>query len=237
MKINRYMLIITFMGIICSFVYGMATIKYNIFPYQLLKSLTKTSNTNQKFSNLYYHKKSFFEQHGRDDYDVVFIGDSITDMAEWQDLFPALKVANRGIGGDTTEGVLERLNSIYSTKAKQAILMLGINDIASGLSIDTISENYQDIVKKLLAHDMEVYVQSTLLTGKNSPYARLNSKVVELNESLKKFSNDYKHVTYIDINMGLTNNSLLDGKYSRDGVHLNGMAYLVWKNLLVEYLH
>jgi len=79
---------------------------------------------------------SFYEQHGNHDYDIVFIGDSLTDSAEWEDLFPSSNIANRGIGGDRTNGVLKRMNSIYSTNASKAFIMLGINDLKFGSNIN-----------------------------------------------------------------------------------------------------
>ena len=48
--------------------------------------------------------------------DVVMIGDSLTDGAEWREIFPDQKIVNRGIDSDTTDGVLARLDEIVSIK-------------------------------------------------------------------------------------------------------------------------
>jgi hypothetical protein len=62
---------------------------------------------------------------------VVFLGDSITQG--WNSIariFPDIKVVNRGIGGDTTRGVLYRLNAdVLALKPAAVVLLIGINDI------------------------------------------------------------------------------------------------------------
>ena len=48
--------------------------------------------------------------------DIVFIGNSITNGAEWNELFPQKRVKNRGISGDTSEGVFDRLDAVVNVK-------------------------------------------------------------------------------------------------------------------------
>lgn len=215
---------------------------YRIFPYeelryiiQLAGNLTASNlDSRHHYSGYFYRKKSFFEQHGGHDYDVVFIGDSITDGAEWEDLFPSVKIANRGIEGDTTYGVIERLNSIYSTNARKAFIMIGINDLFNGDEVADIFGRYKTIIEKLTAYGMQVYVQSIIIVGKRKE--QINLKVIVLNDMLKKISEEEISVTYIDLNIGLVKNLLLDPRYSNDDVHLNGSGYAVWKNIIKGYL-
>jgi lysophospholipase L1-like esterase len=164
----------------------------------------------------------------------VFIGDSITDYAEWQELFPSIRIANRGIGNDRTDGVIKRLESIYSTSASKAFIMIGTNDFAYGMNINDVYGNYKSIVSKLVDHGMEVYIQSTILVGKRHEY--LNKRIMALNERLRKFANQTNLVTYIDLNVGLAQDSLLKTTYSRDDVHLNGDGYAIWKELIKSYI-
>ena len=63
---------------------------------------------------------------------VVFLGDSITQG--WHDdldgSFPELKVANRGISGDTTRGVLIRLQEdVLALHPRAVVLLIGTNDL------------------------------------------------------------------------------------------------------------
>ncbi len=222
--------------LVFSFLYGVMTVQYKIFPFEQLGALKQLviPTPSPSYSDHFYHKKSFFEQHGGHDYDVVFIGDSITEDAEWEDLFPSLKIANRGISGDRTDGVLKRLDSIYSTNAKKAFIMIGINDFSAGAEVNDVLENYKSIVSNLVAHGMQPYVQSTILAGNRR--AELNIKIMALNDQLKKMTAENKTVTYIDLNAGLAKGLVLDSKYSEDGVHLNGSGYAVWKDTIKSYL-
>ncbi|NNK84271.1 MAG: G-D-S-L family lipolytic protein [Desulfobacterales bacterium] len=248
MKSYKPLIIILCLSIVFSYLYGMMTVQYKFFPFDQLKAIKHflnssvnakqiakpNTNANQSHSDYFYHKKSFFDQHGGHEYDAVFIGDSITDEADWNELFPSLKIANRGIAGDRTDSVLKRMGSIYSTNAIKAFIMLGINDLVNGVEINKVVENYHSIIRKLVAHRMQVYVQSTILAGKQK--AQLNTKIKALNEQLKKIADTNESVTYIDLNLILAKDSFLNVDYSRDGLHLNGTGYAVWKNMIENHL-
>ena len=178
----------------------------------------------------YYHRTSFFEQHGQNDYDLVFIGDSLTAKAEWEDLFPTMKIANRGIGGDTTEGVLNRLNSICSTNASKAFVMIGLNDFQYKKDVFEVFENYKKIVSGIIECGLPVFIQSTIHAGEGMD--EINDKIKELNERLIKLADQDPLVSYIDLNKALSPHFFLDPRYSRDKIHLNGAGYAVWKKVI-----
>ena len=234
MKSSKQLVIAVCVSIIFSFLYGVITVQYKIPPFDQLRAIKQLVSPSPSYSDYFYIKKSFFEQLGGHQYDVVFIGDSITDYAEWEDLFPSQKIANRGIAGDRTDGVLKRMDSIYSTNAKKAFIMIGTNDIAVGTEVDDIVENYKSIIRNLVAHGMQTYVQSTILAGSHE--AERNQKIMALNDQLKRMADDNKSFTYIDLNTSLARDSVLDTKYSRDGIHLNGSGYAVWKDMIKSYI-
>mgnify|MGYP003297907874 CR=1 FL=1 len=81
-----------------------------------------------------------------DDYevDVAFIGDSLTDGYDLAKYYPQYITANRGIGGDTTFGLEERLQvSLYDLKPKVVVMLIGANNM------DSMLENYESILKGL----------------------------------------------------------------------------------------
>jgi len=237
MKFNKFM-VIAVCACMLSFIYGVVTVQYKVFPFEQIRSIKHAVSPSQSqspgYSDYFYHKKHFFEQHGEHNYDVVFIGDSITDGAEWEDLFPSLKIANRGIGGDRTDGVLKRLDSIYSTSASRAFIMIGINDFNEGMDVDEVFNNYMAIVNALSEHGMKIYIQSTIFAGKR--LENLNTKISELNQRLKTFAAQNDSIAYIDLNAGLVQGTLLNPIYSRDDVHLNGNGYAVWRDTISPYL-
>ncbi|HEV2455796.1 MAG TPA: GDSL-type esterase/lipase family protein, partial [Verrucomicrobiae bacterium] len=82
---------------------------------------------------------------------VVFLGDSITELWKTQSQeFPGLKVVNRGISGDTTRGVLYRLDSdVLSLDPRAIVLLIGTNDIGAGADPADISDNIKDILRRI----------------------------------------------------------------------------------------
>ncbi len=226
------LLVISLMGL--SFCYGVIVHRNQLFPYQQLLSLKEDlfPLSPALRSTHYRHKKSFFEHHGHH-YEIVMVGDSITDAAEWGDLFPEKTIANRGINGDTTAGVLDRLDSILATRADKAFIMLGINDIKRQVPSSRIISNYTNIVRMLNQSGMTVHIQSIFYAG--ARYKQLNPVVAEVNELLEELA-EHEGLIFIDTNSALRSDDRLDARYSFDDLHLNGSGYEVWRKLLVEYM-
>jgi lysophospholipase L1-like esterase len=85
----------------------------------------------------------------------VFLGDSITQ--EWKGLaaaFPGMKIANRGISGDTSRGVLIRLQEdVLALKPAAVVLLVGTNDLEEGATPETIAGNMRLILAELKRHN------------------------------------------------------------------------------------
>jgi hypothetical protein len=113
---------------------------------------------------------------------LVMLGDSITAFTDWNALLPSFDVANRGIPGDTTEGVLKRIDSIIAMHPQCVAVMLGVNDLQAGRTVQQISENYTAIMDRLRASGTTAIVQSTLATSQY--FAWLNASLTDVNRSL-----------------------------------------------------
>jgi len=183
------------------------------------------------YENTYYlHKKSQFKVLAKNkNAKIMMLGDSITDRGLWNELMQRCDVVNRGISGDTTEGVLHRLDTL-NPQIKTAYIMIGINDILRGKSVNKIFTNYVKIIHILKSKKIIPIIESTLYVAKGTP-TLYNKKVKKLNTLLKEYSVKNK-LLYIDINAKLAPNGYLDKKYTLDGLHLNGRAYLVWVELI-----
>lgn len=167
--------------------------------------------------------------------DVVMIGDSIVAGAEWRDIFPDIKIVNRGIGGDKTADVLRRIDPIIALKPKKAFLMIGINDVYQSVSIDNIFDNYVKIIGELRSNGVDVYLQSTIECSKSKCGDKLKS-VRLLNDKLYMYSLA-ENLSYIDINNGIVSDE--DGllpEYTYDGIHLLGGGYLKWSQAIAPFL-
>jgi lysophospholipase L1-like esterase len=226
--------------LVFAYFWGGFTVYKQIFPFdqiQLIKSILTVKNTEKITipANLsWQERRDQFEIFGRQA-DVVMIGDSITHAGHWDDIFPNIKIANRGIGGDRTDDVMSRIDSIISVKPKKAFVMIGINDLSWGRSVDDIFADYKKIVTSLQNNKIQVFIQSTLECSKSSCGEKLEN-VRKLNKMLKSYSIEQK-ITFININEGLTSRQeglLKENTY--DGIHLLGNGYVVWSKTISPYV-
>jgi lysophospholipase L1-like esterase len=105
------------------------------------------------FQQVWRQRRSLFaETSARDRGAVVFLGDSITQGWDTQleSSFPGVKVANRGINGDTTRGVLLRLKQdVLALDPSAIVLLIGTNDIEEGASPEVVAGNLKLIIAAL----------------------------------------------------------------------------------------
>ncbi|MFW3343320.1 GDSL-type esterase/lipase family protein [Aliarcobacter butzleri] len=229
------------MALICLFglfyLFGAITVQYRLFPFEQIVKLRNSFKGNPILVKPYYIDKSsqFKVLSKNDKYEIVMIGDSITDGAEWYELLNIDNIQNRGISGDTTDGVLLRLDSINQS-IRKAFIMIGINDIAYK-SIDEIYNNYVKIIDTLEKKGIRIYIQSILYVGENYSNSKsINSKVDKLNKKLEELANN-KDLTFINLNKILAPNGYLDNKYTNDNIHLNGEAYLLWSEEIKDFIN
>jgi lysophospholipase L1-like esterase len=97
----------------------------------------------------------------RDRNAVVLLGDSITqgwgeDFTAW---FPGLKIANRGISGDTSRGVLIRLKEdVLALQPQAVVLLIGTNDLEEKATPEVIAANLKLILAELARHNPKMPV-------------------------------------------------------------------------------
>lgn len=221
------------------YLFGAVTVHYKLFPFSEIVKIRNHFKDNSNIINYspYYLSKvsQFNELKDSDKFSIVMIGDSITDGAEWYELLKNNEVQNRGIGGDTTKGILDRLDTINKS-IKKAFIMIGINDIAGYKRVDEIYNNYIKILEDLERKDIKVYIQSVLYVGKNYPNSDyFNKEVKNLNKKLEQIAKD-KKIDFIDLNSIFAPNDYLEKIYTDDEIHLNGKAYILWANEILKYI-
>jgi lysophospholipase L1-like esterase len=218
-----------------SFTYGALVGRYHWFPFNQLSAAKSVVSKSALATRVPQNRDGRRVNHLNriaiyDSYktqaDVAMIGDSITDFAEWAEMFPEVSIVNRGIAGDTAVGVLERLDSVLATGAKSAFIMIGVNDISEGASAEEVFAVYARILDKLLDAGVRPYVQSTLMLGEQRK--RWNPTIVELNDMLKREA-ERKNLFYIDLNLSVASGGVLDERYTNDGIHLNAAGYRIWR--------
>ncbi len=181
----------------------------------------------------YKHKKSQFEILALNEkYKTIMLGDSITDEGQWDELLNSDTIQNRGISGDTTDGVIQRLNPI-SKNIEKVFIMIGVNDIMRGKKADEVYLNYLKIIQFFKEKNIKIYIQSTLYIGE-SRKSDFNPKIEELNAKLEKYASE-NQITFINLNPIFAPNKILKKEFTFDDLHLNGKAYSLWATEIKKY--
>jgi hypothetical protein len=165
---------------------------------------------------------------------LVFLGDSLIERCDWNDLLQRKDIVNRGIAGDTTEGVLSRLPHIISLRPRSVYIMVGCNDLQLGVPVDTASRRFNAIISGLMKGlpDVKIYAMECLPSGKIS----LNEKIHRYNALAREYALSCG-AAYIELNVPMTgHDGLLKKEYSRDGLHLTVDGYRAWKRLLSGFM-
>ena len=182
--------------------------------------------------------QSFLEVARAGNIDLLFVGDSITDwwrqanrgLPVWNEYFAPLKAANFGIAGDTTQGVLWRMQNgeLDGFQAKLIVLMLGTNNINRNPN-DEIAAGDRAIIQEFLTRQPQAKV---LLLGifPRGPQADnpFRASIKTINDTLATFA-DNSRVFYMDIGAGfLAPDGTLPADVMPDGLHPNEKGYRIW---------
>ena len=162
-----------------------------------------------------------------DDCDVVMVGDSLTMFGLWEEFFPESIVLNRGIDGDVSEGVLNRLDTVTNVKPEKVFIMIGTNDVARHLDKDETIENMKAILNELAESlpGSTLYVESVLPRT-----TQFTQEIEALNKDYETLCSTMANAEFVDMydlycdEEGVPDTSL----FTTDGYHLSGEGYKLW---------
>jgi lysophospholipase L1-like esterase len=168
--------------------------------------------------------------------EMLFVGDSITDgwrnagQPVWDQNWAQYKPANFGIGGDTTQGVLWRMQNgeLDGYKAKLIVLMLGTNNIARN-PIDEIVDGDRLIVEEFKKRQPQAKVLILGIFPRSVEATHPNrASIKEINSKLAKLA-DNKQVFFMDIgDKFLAPDGTLTPEIMPDALHPNLKGYKIW---------
>jgi lysophospholipase L1-like esterase len=185
--------------------------------------------------NHYLQRADFFHRYPVNHGDIVFLGDSITDGGCWDELFPGLPIKNRGINGDTTTGVLNRIDDILCCNPSAIFLLIGTNDLPmfAYRHDDDIIKTYQQILQRCKdkSPETKVFVQSILPRAR-----RYADHIRTLNLHLEKLAEqfDYQYINLFSHFVG--EQGELKSEFNNDHLHLLAAGYTLWVKILTPYI-
>ena len=219
------------LSVLAALLVGILLYCYVILP------LIQQAEWGQLVLNYREDKKALYEQENEAyaDYEVevAFLGDSLTDGYDLKKYYPQYITVNRGIGGDTTFDLEQRLQaSAYDLKPQVVVMLIGANNL------NTMMENYENILMGLKTNLPETKVVLLSLTamggdhwGPKNPMAAYN------NVSIKLLAEKYGF-TFVDLFTPLYDVSIGEvyADYTVDGGHFTDTGYTVVTGLITPVL-
>lgn len=178
---------------------------------------------------------------------IVFLGDSITEIYPIREIYGDKMYINQGVSGYTTNDILDRMpEMVYKYNPTKVILLIGTNDISKEASeekqkeiVQNIKKIHQDIKKN--RPSAKLYIESLYPVNRNMDkkmvYHRTNEVIKQINERIKKYCEEEK-ITYINLYDDLTDkNGDFDENYTYDGLHPSVLGYAKITKLLIPYVY
>lgn len=217
-------------------------------PYVGMKALNTVKNdpTHGRYNELYtgrsahYQSRlSIFKTLPNTNQKVIMLGNSLTNNCWWNELLgiSSSEIINRGISGDTTDGILDRLDDVVDENPSKLYLLSGVNDLLEEpeLTAEELISKYTKLIEAINRElpNTDFYIQSTLpLNPITKFYPGVNEKVAQLNLFLKDNAVKYGY-SYVDIGtLMMDEKGDLSSANTCDGIHLLPAAYHLWKKLL-----
>ncbi len=179
--------------------------------------------------------EGFVEIAKKGDIDLLFMGDSITDWwaragkAVFDANFASYKTANFGIAGDTTQGVLWRLQNGESQgyKPKAVMLMIGTNNAGRNTSAE-IALGVAAIVFELRKDFPEARILLLGIFPRSRADDPVRQKIADINKIISCL-HDNQHVFYMDIgDKFLAPDGSIPRDIMNDGLHPTAKGYEIW---------
>lgn len=181
------------------------------------------------------HRYDGFKTHKLISENIVFLGNSITNMHEWWEAFGNANIVNRGVNGAETPIMLEHLEATLAGRPKKIFFMMGTNDLGTRGMNDPafVAKSVRTALKRCKneSPETEIYFQSILPCTTNG--VKDVKHIPITNDSIKKLCQEYG-ATYIDLYDDLTD--IANMKISYDGTHLTMSGYRTWCNKIAQYV-
>ena len=181
----------------------------------------------------------FWSQRDKAQGAVVFAGDSLTGnwkAEQMQVSFPGMKLANRGIGGDVSRGLLFRFREdVLALKPKALVLLIGTNDLSAHAAPAGVLENIAAIIALARQHDAALPIVLCTIPPRDAPKSPTRpGALADLNGRIAAFAKGKEHLELLDLFplMSGADGALKNECFDADRIHLSAAGYRVWGEAL-----
>lgn len=209
-------------------------LKRRVFAEKRVPFIQESFKNNRNYS--YY--RDLYHLYPKRKRDGVMVGDSQVSAVAWDELLPEFSVGSMGIPGDTTAGVLFRVDDVYRNDPEWVGLLIGTNDILQGRSSEEALANVEGLIRAMQENreSVQLLIVSTPSFAKWVELSKQrNDQVRDLNLKMKRFAETQERVQWIDLHQMITDdNGYLKQGMTSDGVHLSSGAYALLRKELVN---
>lgn len=213
----------------------------NIPPYyKIHRSIIPNPKTVARWTKRY---NLLNERVNGKNYDLVFIGDSITQAWEkeghhiWEQYYEKRNALNLGLNSDRTDNVLWRIlhGNIKEISPKMLVLLIGTNNTdRNGTSSQEIAEGVITLVKNFRIKMTKTKILILGIFPRADISSNIREKVVKANEIISKMA-DNKMIYYQDIgDIFLNSKGTVSREIMPDGIHLNEKGYKIFADSIEE---
>ena len=189
----------------------------------------------------YVRRASHFDELPVHRSDIIMLGNSLTDGAEWNELFNNPHVKNRGIIGDIVQGLYERMEPILQGQPSKIFILSGVNDVSHGVDGDSIGRAMEKLIVliKQRSPRTKIYLQLMLPFNTDVQMWKLlkdrEQVVIDGNRAMEQVAKR-QGVTWINLYpLFVDNEGKLRRELTNDGLHLLGPGYLIWRDAILKY--
>jgi len=190
------------------------------------------------FSFMTQNRQYFWSQRQINQGAVVFVGDS--NIGEWKTLnddFVPLHVANVGIGGDVSRGLLFRLKEdVIDLTPKAVVILVGSNDMSAKEDLALLMSNLTSIWKALRDYSHSLPIVLCKLPPRDNPEAPVSTRdVLDLNSRLDRLSKSDSKLALLDLYqlLALPDGSLDPKNFHEDKLHISPAGYKKFHDALL----
>ena len=175
--------------------------------------------------------------------EVVMIGDSIVEIYNTHEHFADVDkiVYNRGISGDTSDRMLERMSNALDIAPSTLFILIGTNDIGRGIPRETTLANTKKAIEKAKTSGVKNIVVESVYPVNHAINPgmvgrRKNKDIIDYNKTLKTLC-DEQSVIYVDLFSVLADgDGNFNSKLTYDGLHPNDIGYDAITSILKTYI-